>query len=133
MHHVVELFGVVAVGIDAGVGAEGHFHSGGVRPSEIVALDLADAALLGRVVPRSCRSWGRLEDVVVVVDVHDEIGAVGFGEAMPSSSTSEACSMESMPASMAHLMDCVPWAWAAILRPAWCAVSAATLSSSSVY
>ena len=48
-----------------------------------------------------------------------------FCQTVPSSSTRLACSMESMPAWMAHLMPWVPWAWAAILRPVAWAVSAA--------
>ncbi len=80
MHHVMELLCVVAVGINAGVGAEGHFDAGGVGLAEVVALSLADAALLGQLLLGHADLGADLEDVVVVVDVHDEVGAVGLGE-----------------------------------------------------
>ncbi len=79
--HVVELFGVVAVGIDAGVGAEGHFYSGLEGFAEVFALDFAYHTFLGEHLLLDAEVFGFAEDVVVVVDVHDEVGAVGFGEA----------------------------------------------------
>ena len=78
--HIVELLGVVAVGVDAGVGAEGHLDPGSVGLAEVVALELADAALLGELLLGHANLRTDLEDVVVVVDVHDEVGAVGLGE-----------------------------------------------------
>ena len=78
--HVVELFGVVAVGVDSGVGAEGHLDSGGVGFAEVVALDLAYSALLGEEFFGHADLGAGLEDVVVAVDVHDEVSAVGLGE-----------------------------------------------------
>ena len=51
--HVVELLGVVAVGVDSGVGAEGHFDSGLEGFAEVLALRFADHGYIlenGRVV-----------------------------------------------------------------------------------
>ncbi len=79
--HVVELLGVVAVGVDSGVGAEGHLYAGLEGFAEVLALEFAYAALLGGHLFGDAEIFGLAEDVVVVVDVHDEVGAVGLGEA----------------------------------------------------
>src|SRR6266446_3718293 len=56
-----------------------------------------------------------------------------FASAIPSSSIKLLCSIESMPARIASLIDCVPCACAATLRPSLCASSAMACISSSVY
>src|SRR4028118_376526 len=50
---------------------------------------------------------------------------------MPSASTSEACSIVSMPARIAALMPAAPWAWAAVLTPHSRASSATAAQPSS--
>ena len=77
----MKLLGVVAVGVDAGVGAEGHLDSGLEGLAEVFALEFADHAFFDEHLFLDAEVFGFAEDVVVVVDVHDEVGAVGLGEA----------------------------------------------------
>ena len=77
----MELLGVVAVWVDSGVGAEGHLYACLEGFAEVLALEFAYAALLGGHLLGDAEVFGFAEDVVVVVDVHDEVGAVGLGEA----------------------------------------------------
>src|SRR5260370_635488 len=56
-----------------------------------------------------------------------------FASAIPSSSIKLLCSIESMPARVASLLDCVPSSSAATLRPYLCASSALACLSASLY
>ena len=69
------------MGVDAGVGAEGHFDSGGVKAlRKFSRWSLPTMRSLTSSSFRMPKSSALPEDVVVVVDVHDEVGAVGFGD-----------------------------------------------------
>ena len=80
-HHVIKLFGVVAVRIDAGVGAEGHLHSGFNGLLEILTLKAAHHFFFLDIFLGQSKFRRFIQKIVVVVDVHDEIGAVLFGKA----------------------------------------------------
>ena len=119
---------VVAVRVDAGVGAEGDLDAGLHGLREVLALDLADRPfLLDRL--RGDLELGRLaEDVVVVVDVGTTSQVpCSFISRMPSSSIRLPCSIESTPARIAFLIPWAPCAWAATLRPSRCASSTIAL------
>ena len=64
---------------------------------KVSRCSLADHLLLVDVLLRQAELDGFAEQVVVVVDVHVEVGAVLLGQLMSSSSARLACSMESMP------------------------------------
>ena len=81
LHHVVELLRVVAVRVNAGVRAEGHLDAGLEGFAEVITLGLAESAFLGGELFRDAEVPGFAENVGVVVDVHDEVGAVLLGEA----------------------------------------------------
>ena len=80
LHHLGELLAVVAVRIDAGVGAEQHLHPRPNRALEGLALLEADHPLLVEALLLGAVRGARREDVVVVVDIHVEPGAVLLGE-----------------------------------------------------
>ena len=79
----MELLGVVAVRVDAGIGSERHLHAGLEGFPEVLALGTSDAALFFYELFGDAEVFRFSEDVVVVVDVHNKVGAVLFGEANP--------------------------------------------------
>src|SRR4051794_12545952 len=104
LHHLGELPAVLPVRIDSGVGAEDHLHPRADCPAESLALLAADhpllveALLLGAV-----RGTGR-EDVVVVVDVHVEPGAVLLGQ-LDGRVAGEACMFDGVDSGEDRIVD----------------------------
>src|SRR5258707_5331582 len=80
LDHFAELFGVVAVRIDAGVAAESDFGSCFESFTKVFALQAANFLFFFDGVGEHARFFAHLENVVVVVDVEDKIRAVLFGE-----------------------------------------------------
>ncbi len=125
-HHQGELLRVVAMGRDAGVGAEGDLYAGlracGARMSIILGpASRAFAIWAGcRKVPGSAASRS---DEVAGEQGGDQVGAVLLVEpALTSASENVPCSIESPPARRKELMPSTPWACAVTLRPiAWAA------------
>ena len=75
-HHVLELARVVAVRIDAGIGAEADAHAGAHRLLEIFALDVGGLAVLAQDLLGPAVARADFLGVVAVVDVGDQPGAV---------------------------------------------------------
>ena len=78
--HFGELLGVVAVRIDTSVGAESHLCTGLIRVAEILALQAAEFLFLFDGLGEHACFLAFLENVIVVVNVEDEIGAMFLGE-----------------------------------------------------
>src|SRR5213080_2696838 len=79
-HHVRELFRVPAVRVDAGIGAVGDLHARLHRLLEVLTLLATNQALLLDDLLREAEARILGDDVIVVVDVGDEVGAMVLHE-----------------------------------------------------
>ena len=119
-----ELLGVVPVRIDAGIGAEDHFHTGLDRGAEGLALLAADRALLLQRLFEDPVLLALGEDVVVVVDVHSKSRChVALRARRLRRRRGLRARSVSTPARIASLMPSVPWACTATRSPSMCASS----------
>src|SRR5256885_861325 len=80
LDHFAELFGVVAMRIDAGVGAESDFGASFERFAEIFPLKAADFLFFFDGFGEHARLFAHLQNVIVVVDIENEVRAVLLGE-----------------------------------------------------
>src|SRR3954447_17338183 len=104
LHHLRELTAVLAVRIDSGVGAEDHLHARADRPLEGLALLAADHPfLVETLLLRAIRSAGR-EDVVVIVDVHVEPGAMLLRQ-LDRGVAGEACVLDGVDPRQDRIVD----------------------------
>src|SRR5260370_2483646 len=78
--HLGKLSGIVAVGIDAGVGGKGHFRAGLIGVAKVFTLEAADLLFLFDGLRQHSGLGAFLENEVVVVDVKDQISSVLLGE-----------------------------------------------------
>src|SRR6266404_541547 len=78
--HLAKLSRVVAVRVDAGIRAESHLRAGLKSMAEIFTLQAADFLFLFDRFGKHARFRAFLQNVVIVVDVEDEKGAVLLGE-----------------------------------------------------
>src|SRR6266403_1531905 len=78
--HLAKLSRVVAVRVDAGIRAESHLRAGLKSMAEIFTLQAADFLFLFDGFGKHARFRAFLQNVIVVVNVEDEIGAVLLGE-----------------------------------------------------
>src|SRR5258708_5105292 len=76
LHHVEELLGVVAMRIDSSVGAERHLRAGFECFFKVFALQAADHLFLLYVFLGKPKLRSLIENVIVVIDIHDEISAM---------------------------------------------------------
>ena len=88
--HFGELPGVVAVGIDPGIGAEQQRYACGMRGAECFALFAADHAFLVETFGKHAVAGAFGQDIVVVVDIHVERGAL-FARQAKAGVVGQAC------------------------------------------
>src|SRR6266566_9807329 len=133
LHHFTKLFGVVAVRIDAGIGAIGQFRAGSRRVTEIFTLETTDLLFLFDGFGRHSGLRTFLQNIVVIVDVKNEISSVLFGEG-DAFVVNQAGVLDGIDAGADSVFD--GWramSMAATLRPSLRASSAIACISSRVY
>src|SRR5579862_3194557 len=80
LDHVEKLFGVVSVRINAGIRAKGHLGPGLHGFLKIFALGAAYHFFFVNVLLGEAKLYGFSENVIIVVDVHDQVCAMLFGQ-----------------------------------------------------
>ena len=115
--HLAKLSRVVTVRVDTGIRAKSHLRARLKGMAKIFTLEAADFLFLFDGLGKHARFRAFLQNVVVVVDVEDEKSPMLLGEGN-TFVVDQAGMFDGVDAGAdASLMDCVPCACAATLRP----------------